>query len=236
MSNTQSPHQLGTNIFFTQSSFHECRCSLKTESGASLVSDWAGYHRPSKSGPKIPNSCRPRARMDGMVGGMTKLWWRHQGGFKVRAVTLLSPPGKYRARKWVGLMYTRKEESILLLIVIFSTFIHQLPCTHKHRNAFSMIKCSSSGKPLHRCETDVSMLFQWEISTLPHWVNSNQLANIFLQCPKNDTISQSRKGYTSMKSTAYGKYRLQIWRTLSPVLFLLARLSWGELLSKRKIV
>ena len=144
-----------------------------------------------------------------MLGGMTKLWRRHQGGFKVRAVTLLSPPGKYRPRKWVGLTYTRKEESILLLIVIFSTFIHQLPCTHKHRNASPMIKCSSSGKPLHRAETDVSMLFQWEISTSPHWVKSNQLANIFLQCPKNDTISQSRKGYIPVCVISSGRIILR---------------------------
>ena len=78
MSNIQSPHQLGTNIFFTQSPFHECRCSLKTESGASLVSDWAGYHRPSKSGPKIPKSCRPGARM-----GWWGAWQSYDDGIKV---------------------------------------------------------------------------------------------------------------------------------------------------------
>ena len=39
-------------------------------------------------------------------------------------------------------------------------YVHSPASLHKHRNAFSMIKCSSSGKPLHRAETDVSMLFQ----------------------------------------------------------------------------
>ena len=48
--------------------------------------------------PENPEILSPWGQ-DGMVGGMTKLWWRHQGGFKVRAVTLLSPPGKYRPRK-----------------------------------------------------------------------------------------------------------------------------------------
>ena len=60
---------------------------------------------------------------------------------------------------------------------------------------------------------------------------------------KNDAISQSRKGYTSMKSNGCMVSLRQIDQVSGlenafccPVLFLLARLSWGELLSKRKIV
>ena len=171
-----------------------------------------------------------------MLGGMTKLWWRHQGGFKVRTVTLLSPPGKYGARKWVGLTYTRKEESILLLIVIFSTFIHQLPCTNTEMPSqwSSAVVLGSLFTALRRmsrcCFSEKSQRCLTE-SSKTNWLTSSY--NVLKMTP---FFNQSRKGYTSMNSTAYGKYRLQIWRTLSSVLFLRARLSWGELLSKRKIV
>ena len=135
-------------------------------------------------------------------------WFQSQSGDTFVA------PRQISAKEMGGpCVHTKGGEYFIIIIV----YIHSPASVHTHRNAFSMIKCSSSGKPLHRAETDVSMLIQWEISTSPHWVKSNQLANIFLQSPKNDAISQSRKGYISMKSTACGKYRLQIWRTLSLV-------------------
>ena len=201
------------------------------------MSDWAGYHRPSKSGPKIPNSCRPGARM-----GCWEAWQSYDDGTKVVSKSerwhFCRPQANIGQGNGWALCTQKRRKDSWTLIVMFSTFIHQLPCTNKHRNAFSMIKCSSSGKPLHRGETDVSMLFQWEISTSPHWVKSNQLATSSYNVLKMTPFLKAENGIPVREAQLMANigFRFGERFSLSYVLFLLAGLSWGELLSKRKIV
>ena len=159
------------------------------------MSDWAGYHRPSKSGPKIPNSCRPGARM-----GCWEEWQSYDDGIKVVSKSerwhFCRPQANIgQGNGWA--LPTHERRKVFYYWSWY--FLHSFTSFHAHTNTEMPSQWSSAVVP-GSLFTALRRMSQCCFSEKSHWVKSNQWAKIFIRCPKNDTISPSKEGYTSLKS------------------------------------